>query len=140
MLKFLLDTNIISELIKTNPDANVLAKFIKFEDACAVSSVTIQELVYGLEIMDNGRKKTQLAESVELLKKIMPILDFDLPCAEVAGQILGKCEKIGKARPYDDTQIAATAIVNNLVLVTRNINDFKPMAEVFPFNYENWFE
>ncbi len=48
-----------------------------------------------------------------------------------------KLESEGKAAPYQDSQIAATALAYNLILVTRNIKDFEGIAEFFPLKLEN---
>ena len=138
-LKYLLDTNIISELLKQKSNENVFRNFSQNAKNCAISSVSVQEIVFGIEIMPEGRRKNGLKEAFEEIHNYLPILDFSDECGKIAGEILGKCQLNGEPRPYDDTQIAATAVFNGLILVTRNIKDFEPMTKVCDLKIENWF-
>lgn len=139
-MRYLLDTNVLSELMKPRPNAGVFDTFAKCASECAISSISVQESIFGLEIMPEGKRKKLFTENFRDFCRIIAVLDFTNSCAAVAGEILGKSKKAGISRPYSDTQIAATAVANGLVLVTRNVKDFEPMKKFSSLQYENWFE
>ena len=137
---YLLDTNIVSEFTKEYPNQNVLALYEARKNMCAISAVTWQELVFGLSKMPEGKRKNSIANFVENLRNNMKIIPYDGFAAEICGQLSGQCSKEGKTLPYCDTQIAATAIANGMVLVTHNTADFKEAAERSFLRVEDWFQ
>lgn len=136
---YLLDTNIISEFSKERPNQNVIALYEARKNFCAISAVTWQELIYGLERMPDGKRKTYIEECLVEYKEEFEIIPYDDFAAGICGQLLGKCPKEGKSLPYYDTQIAATAIANGMVLVTHNTTDFAEAAERSFLRMEDWF-
>ena len=136
---YLLDTNIISEFSKERPNQNVIALYEARKNFCAISAITWQELIYGLERMPDGKRKTYIEECLVEYKEEFEIIPYDDFAAGICGQLLGKCPKEGKSLPYYDTQIAATAIANGMVLVTHNTTDFAEAAERYFLRVEDWF-
>lgn len=136
---YLLDTNIISEFSKERPNQNVIALYEARKNFCAISAITWQELIYGLERMPDGKRKTYIEECLVEYKEEFEIIPYDDFAAGICGQLLGKCPKEGKSLPYYDTQIAATAIANGMVLVTHNTTDFAEAAERSFLRMEDWF-
>lgn len=136
---YLLDTNIISEFSKERPNQNVIALYEARKNFCAISAITWQELIYGLERMPDGKRKTYIEECLVEYKEEFEIIPYDDFAAGICGQILGKCPKEGKSLPHYDTQIAATAITNGMVLVTHNTTDFAEAAERSFLRMEDWF-
>ena len=136
---YLLDTNIISEFSKERPNQNVIALYEARKNFCAISAITWQELIYGLERMPDGKRKTYIEECLVEYKEEFEIIPYDDFAAGICGQLLGKCPKEGKSLPYCDTQIAATAIANGMVLVTHNTTDFAEAAERSFLRVEDWF-
>ena len=136
---YLLDTNIISEFSKESPNQNVIALYEARKNFCAISAITWQELIYGLERMPDGKRKTYIEECLVEYKEEFEIIPYDDFAAGICGQLLGKCPKEGKSLPYYDTQIAATAIANGMVLVTHNTTDFAEAAERSFLRVEDWF-
>ena len=67
------------------------------------------------------------------------LLPFDSHAAVIYADIRSRLEKVGKPAPELDMQIAAVAIANNLILVTRNTIDFKDIQQVSALMLENWF-
>ena len=67
------------------------------------------------------------------------IVPFDASCASIYSDILQRLKENGTPAPKLDMLIAATAIANNLILVTRNTADFEPIAKVSNLMMENWF-
>lgn len=136
---YLLDTNIVSEFSKQRPNENVLALYEARKNLCAISAVTWQELVFGVSKMPEGTIKDSIADFTENLKENIEIIPYDEFSADICGQLSGTCAKSGKNLPCLDTQIAATAIANGMVLVTRNTADFAEAAERSFLKLENWF-
>ncbi len=137
---YLLDTNIVSEFSKERPNQNVIALYEARKKMCAISAVTWQELIYGVSKMPEGKRKDSISEFTEDLKNNFEIIPYDEFSANICGQLLGTCAKCGKTLPYCDTQIAATAIANGMVLVTRNVSDFAEASERTFLKVEDWFE
>jgi len=128
-MKYLLDTCVISELIKRKPNANVVNWISEVtEDSLFISVFTIAEIHKGIEKLPKSKKKIELHKWInnELLIRFQDrILDFNLNSAANWGNIVAKTEKEGKPIPLMDSLIAATGFTYELVVVTRNINDMK---------------
>lgn len=137
---YLLDTNIVSEFSKKIPNENVIALYEARKHQCAISSVTWQEMIYGVSKMPEGKRKDTIVNFIEKLKENMNIIPYDDFAANICGQALGTFEKKGQPLPLTDTQIAATAISKGMVLVTHNTADFSDLAERSFLKVEDWFE
>lgn len=138
---YLLDTNVISEGSKLSPNPKIAEKLDLFSDFCKVSTISWYELQKGIKRLPEGKKKRFLADyAVEQVAKIYDFLPYTKECGDTQAEIYAKLEKRGKAVPYQDSQIAATALANDLILVTRNVKDFEEIVHEFPLKIENWFE
>jgi len=128
-MKFLLDTCVISELIKPNPNANVVAWVSENnEDSMYLSVLTFGEIAKGIEKAPSATKKKALQSWVENdLKERFKhkIIDLDMTVATTWGQMQGKAELAGKPMPTIDGLIAATGIAYDCIVVTRNISDME---------------
>jgi len=125
-VKYLLDTNIISELQKPqcNPKVKAFIEHIPGEDIYT-SALSMGELCYGMEKLPPGKKKHELA--IWLYTKVPEwfngrIIPFDTEVMMEWGKI---CARASRTLPVADTLIAAAAITHHLILITRNTNDFK---------------
>ena len=136
---YLLDTNIVSEFTRERPNKNVIALYEARKNICAISATSFQELVYGAEKMPEGKRKNSIKNFIENLKNNMEIIPYDGFAAEICGRLSGQCSAEGKTLPYADTQIAATAIANGMVLVTHNAQDFSQATERSFLRVEDWF-
>lgn len=136
---YLLDTNIVSEFFKKSPNQNVLELFEERRDLCAISAVTWQEIMYGVSKLPNGNRKDKITAFAEGIRDNMEIIPYDDSAANICGQALSMFEKQGEPLPVCDTQIAATAIANGMVLVTHNTKDFAEIAERCFLKVEDWF-
>ena len=117
----LADTNVISELVKGAPDANVM-RWLQTVQLLAISAVTLEEAHFGLAWQPNTRKLTLLNGVVERLHAVYPVT---LSIAQRGGALRGQFQSQGITRSAPDMLIAATAIEYQLVLATRNVRDFK---------------
>jgi predicted nucleic acid-binding protein len=128
-MKYLLDTCVISEIIRPKPSIKV-TKWIKKGDETNffISVLTIGELHKGIEKLDESKRKEELHNWVEndLKERFWTrIIDIDLQIAMVWGKIQGMTERIGSPMPAIDSLIAATGITHHLTIVTRNTSDMK---------------
>ena len=126
-MKFLLDTCVISEIIRPKPSAKVI-KWIKNEDEnnFFISVLTFGELHKGIEKLSKSERKEKLHNWVENDLKDRfrnRIITIDLHVAMQWGKIQGISEKAGRPMPAIDSLIAATGIVHHLTVVTRNTSD-----------------
>ncbi|MBQ4377775.1 MAG: type II toxin-antitoxin system VapC family toxin [Treponema sp.] len=137
---YLLDTNVISELSKPKPNMHVIEQIKEHEDMCAICSTVWEEAVYGYELMPDGKKKDAVWDSIIDVKESYPILPYDDFAAKICGEIRSKCKKAGKTAPFYDSQIAATAIANGMVLITHNTEDYSALKEHSSLKIEDWWE
>jgi len=128
-LNYLLDTCVVSELIKPKNDKNVLSWFKgKNEECIFISVLTFGELFKGITKLPDSKKKELLHDWVENdLKQRFSgrVLEITEEIAIRWGKIAGDCEKKGLQVPVIDGLIAATAIEEDLTVVTRNIKDIE---------------
>ena len=137
---YLLDTNIISELTKEVQNQNVVKKIFETQKISALSSVTWAEALYGIKRLADGKRKDNLSDFyINTVQSMYEFLDFDIHAASIYSDIKSRLEEIGKIPAELDLQIASVAIANNLILVTRNIQDFVYIKDCSALMLENWF-
>ena len=123
----LLDTNVISELTRSDPDPTVLA-FLRRQPQAALftCSVCEAEVRYGLARMPVGRRRNELARRIAVLFAGFAdrILPFDSTAAARYATIRIRRQSDGKPIPVLDAMIAATALAYGVAIATRNVNDF----------------
>ncbi len=129
-MKYLVDTCVLSELIKKEPFLPV-AQWIRAQDELSlfVSVLTFGEIEKGVAKLDDETRRRTLRDWVnrDLKRRFAGrILDFNYEVACRWGAITGAAEKLGKPIPVLDGQLAATALVHGMTLVTRNTGDVAP--------------
>lgn len=138
---YLLDTNIVSEPTKINPQSRVLSTL---DEKCMFSQICAPvwfELLKAVYVLVEGKKRSFLEDfTINYVQSNFPILPYDSHCAHVLADIYTRMQKNGTHISMLDMQIAATAIANNLIVVTRNKKHFKPIQREFSLMVENWFE
>lgn len=132
-MKYLLDTNVISEPMKVRPNAGVLDWFAQVdEDTVYLSVVSITELRYGIERLASGKQRDALEGwlrkdlSSRFEGRILPV---DVEVADACGALVARSESVGHPIEPRNAFIAATAEVHGLVLVTRNASHFQPTVK-----------
>ena len=125
-MSYLVDTNVLSEFVKKDPDRQVIKWLQHHESQLYSSVISIAEICRGIERLPDGKKKETLRFWLESLCNSMQgrILNFNLGTARIWGQLKSTLEQQGFNMPSLDAQIAATAEQHQLILVTRNTKDF----------------
>ncbi len=137
----MLDTNVISEPFRPKPNENVMKNLRKYENFCVLSSTGWNELLFGVNIMPEGKKKDFLYDKfINDIQSHYEILQYDNHAALIQADITARLRAKGISIDFQDAQIAAIAISNCMVLVTRNTKHFEPIQEVSTLMLENWFE
>ncbi len=126
-MMYLLDTNVISETIKKSPNKKVLDWLDSIDSTkCSLSVITLGEIRKGVEKIDDQSKKQKIIKWLEndLLDKFYGrIINIDAKVADKWGYICSLSNI-----PAVDALIAASAIVHNHKVVTRNIKDFRNLG------------
>jgi tRNA(fMet)-specific endonuclease VapC len=131
MLKFLLDTTIISAPIAKMPNRRVVRKIEQQGGTCAIGAPVWHELVYGCSRLPAGKKRDALEEYLHgVIRRSFPILPYDDSAADWHGRERARLEKSGRTPPFVDGQIAAIAHSQSLTLVTANTEDFRHFDEL----------
>jgi predicted nucleic acid-binding protein len=128
-VKYLLDTNVLSEIQKPNPEARVNT-FIENldEENIFISAISIGEIVFGIEKLPEGKKRNDL--SLWLYRQILGLFESRIiPLESEVTQEWGRIRaRAGRTIPGIDALIAATALTHHCTLVTRNAKDFKDIG------------
>lgn len=123
------DTNVISETMRRGPNPGIIGWIDRQPaDSFWTTSVTVFEILVGIERMDEGKRKRNLREMFEasLVEDFNGrILDFDTPAASAAATIANHLYGIGQAVEIRDLQIAGIVHARKATLVTRNVKDFQ---------------
>ena len=120
----LCDTNVLSELMRARPDAGV-TRWAATVTAVAVSVITVEEIAYGLAWHPNVRVEEAVTRFLSDWCTVMPITP---DIASRAGRLRGELQRHGATRTQADMLIAATALENDLPVVTRNTRDFEGLG------------
>lgn len=138
---YLLDTNIVSEPTRRTPNKNVITTLDQKSFSSVICATVWYELLKGVETLPAGKKKAMLEDfNHNYVQTIYPIIPYDEHCASIQADIFTRMLKNGTPVSNSDCQIAATALANNLIIVTRNTKDFEPIQKEFSLCVENWFE
>jgi predicted nucleic acid-binding protein len=128
-VKYLLDTNVVSEWVKAAPDPGVVAFTEETdEDAAFLSVVTLAELQFGVERLAEGARRKRLEQWLagELAERFEGrVLGLDRAAAVEWGKLMAQAQRAGRPMSEMDAWIAATAKVHGFTIVTRNHGDFE---------------
>ena len=138
----LLDTNVISEPQRREPDARVL----EWIDAQALetlylSVVTVAELRAGIALIPAGKRRDSLHDNLE--KRLLPmfanrVLSFDMACTKAYAELLAKSRAAGLAVETADAFIAAIALANGFAVATRDTRPFEAAGVTVINPWEGW--
>lgn len=136
-LRYLLDTNVLSEPARRNPDLGVRSRLQEHRQQACTAAPVLHELQYGLARMPGGARRRALALYLEqVLRPRLVILPYDSEAALWHATERARLAARGRTPAHVDGQIAAIASTNDLTVVTRNTSDFEDFADL---RVENWF-
>ena len=133
---FVLDTNVVSELMKPEPDVRVQDWFRSAGDMpMATTVITVSEIVYGLQRLPSGRKRDGLYNRFGAFISALALLPLDDGAAVRTGQFRAMREAGGLPSTPSDMMIAGITAATNSVLITRNTRDFDtlPLESIDPW-------
>jgi tRNA(fMet)-specific endonuclease VapC len=136
MLRYLLNTNILSVPISKSPDKKLLKLLNERGHESATAAPVVHELRYGSKLLEPSRRRADVDRYIdEVVLRVYPVLAYDRTAAEWHAEERARLGRVGKPPSYFDALIAAIAKVNGLVLVTANVKDFRAFKEL---SVENW--
>jgi predicted nucleic acid-binding protein len=124
----IIDTNVVAELMKASPAGEVVS-WMNDQEASTLflTTITLGEIGYGLEILPQGKRRLQLEQGFErVIAEAFTgrILAFDEEAARLYGVLMGRRKAIGRPLSILDGQIASIARARGCAVATRNVRDF----------------
>ncbi|QDX81810.1 VapC toxin family PIN domain ribonuclease [Denitratisoma sp. DHT3] len=123
-----LDTNVISEAMKSSADAGVMAWLnAQAAETLYLPSIALAEVSFGLAALPSGKRKSALSRVLDDLLELFEgrILPFDIDAARQYGELAAKAKSAGKGFPTPDGYIAAAAVARGFSVATRDIGPFE---------------
>jgi len=143
-MKYLLDTNVVSELTKPQPDARCVAWVLRNGEECCISAVTVAELCYGVARLQDGKRRNELERHLRFLLEDYQgrIVEFDGAAGMEWGRYAAELEQTfgadwWKTFDFRDTQNAAIAREYGFTVATRNTRHFLNCNTVNPWDSED---
>ncbi|MBD2489897.1 type II toxin-antitoxin system VapC family toxin [Aulosira sp. FACHB-615] len=136
-LKYLLDTNILSEAKRPHPNEAVMAKLRLYSQELSTATLVIHEMLYGCLRLPISKKRQDIEDYINsVVLAQIPLFNYDMKSAQHHAQERARLSKVGKTPGFIDGQIASIAVTNSLILVTNNVADFQDFNGI---DIENWF-
>lgn len=132
-MSWLLDTDVLSESSNPKPDERVMAWLDTHESEAYLSTISIGEIVKGIELMQSGRRRKEIEAWFSRVEHWAGsrLLAPTNPVMREWGRLCAVNERKGRRLPVLDSLIAATAIAHGLTLVTRNTADYPREVPLF---------
>ena len=123
----LVDTSVLSETSRMDPDADVSAWLIRHETQLQMPAMVLSELRYGVEKLDASRRRIDLKRWLTKISASFEnrVLPFDAKAAEAHGILRARLKRIGKPMDAQDSYIAAIALSVDAAVATRNTRHFE---------------
>jgi predicted nucleic acid-binding protein len=124
-LKYLVDTDVLSETTKPVPSQVVVDWLRKNGRDSAVSPVVLGEVEFGILILPAGRRKKLLLEWFAAGIKKLDVVSIDAATSTIWARLLAEMKRRGRTMPVKDSLIAASALQHQLHVITRNVDDYR---------------
>jgi len=135
-VRYLLDTNILSEPTKLEPHAPLLERINLYRRQLCTAAPVWHELLFGVRRLPASKRRQRLEKYLhEVVEATLEILPYDSQAADWHAEERARLSQAGETPAFVDGQIAAIAHVHGLVLVTHNVAHFAPFLEL---EVEDW--
>lgn len=124
-MRFLVDANVLSEPTKPLPNSEVIGWLRANERDIAVDPIILGELRFGILLLRRSKKRSELEHWFSVIVQRVYCLSWESETGLRWAQLLAELRGSGRAMPIKDSLIAATALVHDLIVVTRNRADFE---------------
>ncbi len=124
-MRFLVDADVLSEPTKPLPNSRVVGWLRANQSEVAVDPIILGELRFGILLLRRGKKRSELEHWFDAIVPRLHCLPWEAETGLRWAQLLAGLRGSGRAIPIKDSLIAATALVHNLIVVTRNRADFE---------------
>lgn len=136
-LGFLLDTNVLAEPLRPQPNAAILHRLKLHQSEIATASVVWHEMWFGcFRLPPSARRATIETYLTQVIAPGIPVLAYDQEAATWHAAERARLAALGKTPPFADGMIAAVARTNHLVLVTFNLDDFRGFQDLQLTNWQ----
>ena len=134
-MRYFVDANVLSEPTKPKPDPRVVAWLRRNEQDIAVDPIILGEMRFGILLLPRGKKRAALERWFDAGVRRLHCLPWDVDTGLKWAELLARLRTTGKSMPIKDSLIAATALLHDLALATRNSKDFEKagVSVVDPF-------
>src|SRR5688500_13738690 len=124
-MKYLVDTNVLSETSRSTPQTSVLEWLRQHEADLLIYPVVLAEIWSGIALLPSGKRKVNLEYWFNQFVANIECIKIDAATGLLWGELAAKQQKAGRPLPYRDSLIAASALAYDLTVVTRNVDDFE---------------
>jgi len=123
-MKYLVDANVLCEATKPSPNPRALTWLDRHEADLVVNPVILGEIRFGILLLPTGQKRRRLERWFQEGLAGLPCLPWDLPTGFRWAELLAQLRQTGRSMPVKDSLIAATSLVHDLHVASRNRQDF----------------
>ncbi len=136
--RFLLDTNVLSEPLRPQPNENVMRLLRQHQNEIATATLVWHELLFGCFRLPSSARRAAIEEYLfQVVGPSVPLLPYDEAAARWHAEERARLVGLGRTPPFTDGQIAAIATTQSLILVTRNHKDYQEFTGV---EIVDWFQ
>lgn len=124
-MKFLVDANVLSEATKTTPDERVVSWLRRHERDLVVDPIVLGEVRFGILLLPRGKRRTRLDQWFNAGVQRLYCVPWEAETGLRWAELIASLRRAGRSMPIKDSLIAATALTQDLIVVTRNDRDFE---------------